>query len=62
MDAGFQILDFGVFVSGIWIPDSNCWRDSVSCIPDPKAQDSPFHKQKCSLHEAQLGKKYLLAK
>ena len=56
MDSGFQIVDFEAFVSGIWIPDSNRWRDSVSCIPDPKAQDSRFHKQKCSLHEAQLGK------
>ncbi|CAH3150596.1 unnamed protein product [Porites lobata] len=56
MDSGFQIVDFGAFVSGIWIPDSNRWRDSVSCIPDPKARDSRFHKQKCSLHEAQLGK------
>ena len=56
MDSGFQIVDFGAFVSGIWIPDSNRWRDSVSCIPDPKAQDSRFHKQKCSLHEAQLEK------
>ena len=56
MDSRFQIVDFRAFVSGIWIPDSNRWRDSVSCIPDPKAQDSRFHKQKCSLHEAQLGK------
>ena len=56
MDSGFQIVDFGAFVSGIWIPDSNRWRHSVSCIPDPKAQDSRFHKQKCSLHEVQLGK------
>ena len=27
-DSGFQILDSGRFVSGIWIPDSNGKRDS----------------------------------
>ena len=38
----------------LWIPDSMHWTlvfvsgipDSLSCIPDCKAQDSGFHKQK----------------
>ena len=28
MDSGFQVLDFGFFVSGAWIPDSNHRLDS----------------------------------
>ena len=37
LDSGFQVLDPGGFVSGPWI------ADSLSCIPDSKAQDSGFH-------------------
>ena len=37
LDSGFQVLDPGCFVSGPWI------ADSLSCIPDSKAQDSGFH-------------------
>ena len=40
VDSGFQALDSRFFVSGTWT------RDSLSCIPDSKAQDSGFHKQK----------------
>ena len=43
-------------LGGIWIPDSNRWQDSLSCILDPKAQDPRFHKQKFSLHGAQLAR------
>ena len=38
VDFGFKVLDSGFFVSGI--------LDSLSCIPDSKAQDSGFLKQK----------------
>ena len=41
VDSGFQALaSFRFFVSGTWIPDS------LSYIPDSKAQDSIFYKQK----------------
>ena len=47
MDSGFQVLDSTLFVSGTWIPDSKrFWDpDSLTCIPDSKAQDLPFHKK-----------------
>ena len=38
VDFGFKVLDSRFFVSGI--------PDSLSCIPDSKAQDSGFLKQK----------------
>ena len=50
MDCGFQIpggkSEF--FVSGTWILDSSGRGipDSLCCIPNPRAQDSGFHKQK----------------
>ena len=31
---------------GFWIPNVGGIPDSLSCIPDCKAQDSGFHKQK----------------
>ena len=40
-DSGFPVRDSGFFVSGTWIPDS-----IVNGIPDSKAQDWRFHKQK----------------
>ena len=47
-DSGFQVLDSGFFSVEVrfgipivsWIPDS------LICIPDSKAQDFRFHKQK----------------
>ena len=53
VDFRFQLLDSEVFVSGSQIPDSTLqWDsrfqipDSYSCIPNSKAQDSGFYKQK----------------
>ena len=45
-NSGFKVLDSGFFVSGTWIPDSIIWGipDSLSCIPEFKAQDSWFCK------------------
>ena len=47
---GFRIpiTGFKIFFSETWIPDSSCSRilDSYNSIPDSKAQDSGFHKQK----------------
>ena len=42
-----QVLDSGFFVSGNWIPDRNRWwiPESLSCIPDSKAQFSGFHSK-----------------
>ena len=40
--SGFQALYSRVLVSGTWIPDS------LSSIPDSKAQDFGFHEQKNS--------------
>ena len=42
LDSGLHAVDYGfqVFFSGTWIPDSHC------CIPESKAQDSEFHRQK----------------
>ena len=57
IDSGFQVCIPGFFVSGTWIPDCNHGLpDSLSYIPDSKAQNSGFHKQKSSgfrnpLHE-----------
>ena len=45
MDFGFKVLDSGFFVSGI--------PDSLGCIPDSKAQDSEFLKQKFPGFESQ---------
>ena len=46
--AAFHAVDSGFFVHETWIPDTNRqWiPDSLSCIPDSKAHDSWFYKQK----------------
>ena len=48
VDSWFPVLDSGFFVHETWIPDTNrLWiPDSLSCIPDSKAHDSWFYKQK----------------
>ena len=48
VDSRFHVLDSGFFVSEIWIriPIVSGIPDSLSCLPDSKAQDSGFHKQK----------------
>ena len=48
MDSGFQLLDSRSFSVklGFWIPTVIGIPDSYSCIPDSKAQNSGFHKQK----------------
>ena len=51
LDPEYHAVDFGYLVSGIGIPYSNRVSgipNSLSCIPDSKAQDSGFHKQKFS--------------
>ena len=40
MDSGFQVLDSGSLPVELEI------LDSLNCIPDTKALDSGFHKQK----------------
>ena len=40
VDSGFQTLSVEL---GFWIPNVSGIPDSLSCIPDPKAQDSGFH-------------------
>ena len=40
---GFQFLSMEL---GLWIPIVSGIPDSLSCIPDFKAQDLGFHKQK----------------
>ena len=49
LDRGFQIPDSwfqSLWVElGFWIPVVCGIPDSLSCLPDPKAQDSRFHKQ-----------------
>ena len=48
MDSGFQVLDSS-FLSvelEFWIPIVSGIPDSLSCIPDSKAQGSRFHQQK----------------
>ena len=46
---GFQFLSVKL---GPCIPIFSGIPDSLSCIPDSKAQDSGFHKQKFPLHKA----------
>ena len=50
MDSGFQLLDSKSFSVelGSQIPIVSGILDSYSCIPDSKAQDSGFHRQKIS--------------
>ena len=43
VDSGFDVLDSEFFFSGDWIPDSNRKQDSLSRIPDYRAQNSGFH-------------------
>ena len=50
-DSGFQVLDSGFWILCQWkllncILDSSGWwdPDSLSCVPDSKAQDSGFHE------------------
>ena len=49
MDSRFQLLDSKSFSVelGFRIPIVSSIPDSLSCIPDSKAQDSGFHKHKC---------------
>ena len=60
MDSGFQVLDSSLSVKlRFHIPVAVQIPDSLSCIPNSKAQDFGFHKQKCPrflipLHEATL--------
>ena len=42
-DSGFQFLSVEL---EFWIPIVSGIPDSLSCIPDSKAQDSRFHQQK----------------
>ena len=48
VDSGFQLLDSRSYTVelGFRIPIVRGIPDSDSCIPDSKAQDSGFHKQK----------------
>ena len=39
---GFRSLSVGL---GIWMPIFRGFADSLSCIPDSKAQDSGFHEK-----------------
>ena len=56
LDSGFHTVDselqelawIPVFVSGTWIPVFSGIPDSLSCIPDSKAKDFGFHKEKFS--------------
>ena len=49
MDSGFRLLDSRSFSGLVFqIPVVSKMPDSYSCIPDWKAQDSGFHKQKIS--------------
>ena len=43
VDSEFDVLDSEFFFSGDWIPDSNRKQDSLSRIPDYRAQNSGFH-------------------
>ena len=49
-DSGFQIpgtrFRFLLVKFGFWIPIFSWVPDSLSCIPDSKAQDAGFHKEK----------------
>ena len=43
----FLVIYFSLSVElGFWIPIASGIPDSLSCIPDPKAQDFGFHEQK----------------
>ena len=42
VDSGFQVLSMEL---GFLIPIVNRIPDSLSCVPDSKAQDSRLHKQ-----------------
>jgi len=47
LDPEYHAVDFGYLVSEIGISDSNRVSgipDSLSCVPNSKAQDSGFHK------------------
>lgn len=46
MDSAFKVVDSGFLFGSSWISDSNYSgiADSLSYIPDYKAQDSGFHK------------------
>ena len=52
VDSGFQLVDSSLFQwnldSGFRIPILSRIPDSLSCIPDSKALDSRFLKEKCS--------------
>ena len=46
-DSRFQVINFILSVElGFWIPIFSGIPDSLSCIPDSKAQDFRFHEQK----------------
>ena len=46
-DSRFQVINFILSVElGFWIPIFSGIPDSLSCIPDSKAQDFGFHEQK----------------
>ena len=48
LDSGFQVLDSSLCRSvelRFWIPIVSGIPDSLSCIPESKAQDFVFHKQ-----------------
>ena len=49
LDSGFQILVQCLCRElGFWIPVVGRISDTLSCIPDSKAQDPGFHKEKIS--------------
>ena len=57
VDSGFRLLDSRSFSGlGFQIPVVSEMPDSYSCIPDRKAQDSGFHKQKISKIRDTTGK------
>ena len=57
VDSGFRLLDSRPFSGlGFQIPVVSEMPDSYSCIPDRKAQDSGFHKQKISKTPDTAGK------
>lgn len=57
-------LFISVFVSelGFWIPTVSGIPDSLSCIPDSKAQEIGFHKQKFPCTFAEFGLPYIRRK
>ena len=50
VDCVFQVLDFSGL--GFWIPIVSGILDSLSCIPDSKAQDSAFHIPEISIPDS----------